>query len=64
MVNYGRKVFMVARKYFPENEKRSFPSEKKVYGCPIENTFSKIKNVVFLMRKSFFCRIMKTRAGL
>lgn len=70
MVNYDRKVFMVARKYFPENEKRSFPSEKKVYSRPIENTFSKIKNVVFLMRKSFFYRIkstpkdLKTRAGL
>ena len=61
MVKYGvekhgfpdEKKFLLSpdRKYFPENEKRSFPSEKKVYGCPIENTFSKIKNVVFLARK-------------
>ena len=35
MVNYGRKVLWLPdRKYFPENENRSFPSEKKVYGCP------------------------------
>ena len=29
---------------------------KSFYCRPIENTFSKIKNVVFLMRKSFFYR--------
>lgn len=53
MVNYDRKVFMVARKYFPENEKHSFPNEKKVYSCPIENTLPKMKNAVFLARKRF-----------
>ena len=66
----ARKRFMVARKYFPENQKHGFPDEKKFYSRPIENTFSKIKNVVFLMRKSFFYRAkitpknLKTRAGL
>ena len=49
-------------KYGVENH--GFPNEKKFYSRPIENAFSKIKNVVFLMRKSFFCRIMKKRAGL
>ena len=33
---------------------------KSFYCRPIENTFSKIKNVVFLMRKSFFCRQKST----
>ena len=51
-------------------ETHGFPNGKKFYSCLIENTFSKIKNVVFLMRKSFFYRIkstpkdLKTRAGL
>lgn len=55
-------------KYGVENH--GFPNGKKFYSCPIENTFPKIKNVVFLMRKSFFYRIkstpkdLKTRAGL
>lgn len=31
---------------------------KSFYCRPIENTFSKIKNVVFLMRKSFFYRVI------
>ncbi len=43
-------------KYGVENH--GFPNGKKFYSCPIENTFSKIKNVVFLMRKSFFYRVI------
>ncbi len=34
-------------------EKRSFPNEKKFYCRPIENTFPKVKNMAFLMGKSF-----------
>lgn len=41
-------------KYGVENH--GFPNGKKFYSCPIENTFSKIKNMAFLMGKSFYCR--------